>query len=53
MRRCVAGRGRLDRLLHRSVTITIRGDSYRLKDKRKAGLIASVTPQSVPAEATN
>ena len=43
----------LDRLLHRSVTITIRGDSHRLNDKRKAGLIASVTPQSAPAEATS
>jgi DNA replication protein DnaC len=28
----------LDRLLHHSVTINIRGESYRLKDKRKAGI---------------
>lgn len=28
----------LDRLLHHSVTISIRGESYRLKDKRKAGV---------------
>jgi DNA replication protein DnaC len=28
----------LDRLLHHAVTISIRGDSYRLKDRRKAGL---------------
>lgn len=28
----------LDRLLHRSTTITIRGESYRLKEKRRAGL---------------
>jgi DNA replication protein DnaC len=28
----------LDRLLHHSVTINIRGESYRLKDKRKAGV---------------
>src|SRR5262249_57936016 len=27
----------LDRLLHRSTVINIRGESYRLKDKRKAG----------------
>lgn len=27
----------LDRLLHRSTVINIRGDSYRLKEKRKAG----------------
>lgn len=29
----------LDRLLHHSHVITIRGDSYRLRAKRKAGLI--------------
>ena len=28
----------LDRLLHHSTTINIRGDSYRLKERRKAGL---------------
>jgi DNA replication protein DnaC len=28
----------LDRLLHHSTTISIRGESYRLKEKRKAGL---------------
>lgn len=30
----------LDRLLHHSQVITIRGDSYRLREKRRAGLIA-------------
>jgi DNA replication protein DnaC len=34
----------LDRLLHRSVTINIRGESYRLKDKRKAGILSPVPP---------
>jgi DNA replication protein DnaC len=29
----------LDRLLHHSVVLTIRGDSYRLKEKRRAGLL--------------
>jgi len=29
----------LDRLLHHSTTINIRGESYRLKERRKAGLI--------------
>jgi len=29
----------LDRLLHHSSTINIRGESYRLKDRRRAGLI--------------
>jgi hypothetical protein len=28
----------LERLLHHSTTINIRGESYRLKDRRKAGL---------------
>ena len=27
----------LDRLLHRSTVINIRGESYRMKEKRKAG----------------
>lgn len=30
----------LDRLLHHSHVIQIQGDSYRLKDKRKAGIVA-------------
>src|SRR5579871_801193 len=34
----------LDRLLHHSVTINIRGESYRLKDRRKAGMLSSVEP---------
>src|SRR5438093_1775721 len=29
----------LDRLTHHSTTINIRGESYRLKDRRKAGLV--------------
>ena len=29
----------LDRLLHHSHVLTIRGDSYRLRSKRKSGLI--------------
>jgi DNA replication protein DnaC len=39
----------LDRLLHHSQVITIRGDSYRLREKRRAGLIkpATLTPQEV------
>jgi DNA replication protein DnaC len=38
----------LDRLLHHSHVLTIRGDSYRLRAKRKSGLIkppAETTPQ--------
>jgi DNA replication protein DnaC len=30
----------LDRLLHHSTTINIRGDSYRLKERKRAGLLA-------------
>ena len=28
----------LDRLLHHSHVVTIRGDSYRLREKRRSGL---------------
>lgn len=33
----------LDRLLHHSHVITIRGDSYRLREKRRSGLIKAST----------
>jgi DNA replication protein DnaC len=36
----------LDRLLHHSTTINIRGESYRLKERRKAGLISSPLEKS-------
>ena len=29
----------LDRILHHAITLNIRGNSYRLKDKLKAGLV--------------
>ncbi len=29
----------LDRILHHATTISIRGDSYRLKDKLKSGVV--------------
>jgi len=29
----------LDRLLHHSITVNIRGDSYRLREKRRSGLL--------------
>lgn len=38
----------LDRLLHHSTTINIRGESYRLKERRKAGLLP--LPQQPPPE---
>jgi len=35
----------LDRLLHHATTLNIKGESFRLKEKRKAGLVtASVNP---------
>ncbi len=37
----------LDRLLHHSTTINIKGESYRLKDKRKAGVLAQTTAPPV------
>jgi DNA replication protein DnaC len=32
----------LDRILHHAITLNIRGQSYRLKDKLKAGLVKPV-----------
>lgn len=47
----------LDRLLHSSTTINIRGESYRLREKRKAGVFAELPttsgkPSSSPARKT-
>jgi len=41
----------LDRLLHHSHVLTIRGDSYRLREKRRSGLLQKTTPtpETVPA----
>lgn len=39
----------LDRLLHHSTTINIRGESYRLKERKRAGLFASVPPAAMEA----
>ncbi len=41
----------LDRLLHHSTTITIRGESYRLKDKRRAGVFPPPETPPVPSPA--
>ncbi len=44
----------LDRLLHQSIKVNIRGESYRLKERRKAGLLPSTEPQqNEPAAAPN
>ncbi|MEL6153178.1 transposase, partial [Aeromonas hydrophila] len=34
----------LDRILHHSHVVQIKGESYRLKQKRKAGLITEPNP---------
>ena len=39
----------LDRLLHHSHVITIRGDSYRLREKRRSGLLQKAPATSAPA----
>jgi hypothetical protein len=38
--------GDLDRLLHHSFTLMVQGESYRLKQKRKAGLLGRQERQS-------
>ena len=35
----------IDRLLHYSTTVNIRGESYRLKDKRRAGVFSTPAPK--------
>lgn len=42
----------LDRLLHHSTTINIRRESYRLKDRRRAGLLPRPEDQRPDAELT-
>jgi DNA replication protein DnaC len=45
----------LDRLLHHATTVNIKGDSYRLREKRKAGLLGrrpAPAPEDEPAEVT-
>jgi hypothetical protein len=37
----------LDRLLHHSHVITIRGDSYRLREKRRSGLLSKPVGEAV------
>lgn len=38
----------LDRLLHHSTTLNIKGESYRLKEKRRAGLLGRAKPADEP-----
>jgi IstB-like ATP binding protein len=39
----------LDRLLHHSSTINIKGESFRLKEKRRAGLLSQQAPENTAA----
>jgi DNA replication protein DnaC len=43
----------LDRLLHHSIVITIRGDSYRLREKRRSGLLQKAGTSTNPNETAN
>ena len=38
----------LDRLLHHATTLNIKGESYRLKEKRRAGVLGRTQPQPEP-----
>ena len=40
----------LDRLLHYSTTLNIKGESYRLKEKRRAGLLGRTGQSPIMAE---
>jgi len=52
VRRSGRGHAILDRLLHHSHVITIRGDSYRLKEKRRSGLLQKTPKAEDRARAT-
>jgi DNA replication protein DnaC len=43
----------LDRLLHHSHVVTIRGDSYRLREKRRSGLFRPRAGGTLPALPSN
>lgn len=42
----------LDRLLHHSHVLTIRGESYRLREKRRAGLLGTSGAPSAASESS-
>jgi len=43
----------IDRLLHHSHVLTIRGDSYRLRAKRKSGLIKPLAGDGPPVSSAS
>ena len=40
----------LDRFLHHATTVNIKGESYRLKEKRRAGFLTCALPQTLTKE---
>lgn len=40
----------LDRLLHHATTLNVKGESYRLKEKRRAGVLGHVRPEEEPSK---
>ena len=38
----------LDRLLHHSTMLNVKGESYRLKEKRKAGVFGRAATPAIP-----
>lgn len=49
----IAATAILDRLLHHSHVVTIRGESYRLKEKRRAGVLPNQHPGSTDSVSVN
>jgi IstB-like ATP binding protein len=43
----------LDRLLHHSTIVNVKGESYRLKEKRKAGLLTRSEPYTESASSAD
>ena len=40
----------LDRLLHHATTLNVKGESYRLKEKRRAGLLGRPKPTEAASD---
>ena len=49
---CVVATAILDRRLHHSHVVTIRGDSYRLRTKRRAGMVTQASANTAANLAT-
>jgi hypothetical protein len=43
----------LDRILHHCVTVNIKGDSYRLKERRRQGMVQIASAGLIQSEAQN